>query len=187
MQNQYEILKCLNYINNLLSSGYKNVNYEKLLYRWYDGSRQSILCNLKTDEKEHRIKITDFLGLIHKKIKKFPNLKQSIIEKNIEDFSKTLYVGNVPYDTTEATLKNFFLDNCQNFKGDFKVNIQTYNGKPKGYAYIEFENEDDLSNALKINGKQWYEFNDSKVKSFPEENYSSFESSSAYILFYKKL
>jgi ubiquitin C-terminal hydrolase len=40
---------------------------------------------------------------------------------------------------------------------------------------------------IKINGKQWYEFNDSKVKSFPEENYSSFESSSAYILFYKKL
>ena len=88
MQNQYEILKCLNYINNLLSSGYKNVNYEKLLYRWYDGSRQSILCNLKTDEKEHRIKITDFLGLIHKKIKKFPNLKQSIIEKNMLLFSE---------------------------------------------------------------------------------------------------
>jgi ubiquitin C-terminal hydrolase len=40
---------------------------------------------------------------------------------------------------------------------------------------------------IKINGKQWYEFNDSKVKSFPEESYSSFESSSAYILFYQKL
>ena len=40
---------------------------------------------------------------------------------------------------------------------------------------------------IKINGKQWYEFNDSKVKPFPEENISSFESSSAYILFYQKL
>ena len=40
---------------------------------------------------------------------------------------------------------------------------------------------------IKINGKQWYEFNDSKVKSFPEESYSSFESSSAYILFYRKI
>jgi RNA recognition motif-containing protein len=82
------------------------------------------------------------------------DVREAKPEKNIEDFSKTLYVGNVPYDTTEATLKNFFLDNCQNFKGDFKVNIQTYNGKPKGYAYIEFENEEDLSNALKVNGKE---------------------------------
>ncbi len=40
---------------------------------------------------------------------------------------------------------------------------------------------------IKINGKQWYEFNDSKVKSLSEESYPSFESSSAYILFYKKL
>jgi ubiquitin C-terminal hydrolase len=40
---------------------------------------------------------------------------------------------------------------------------------------------------IKINGKQWYEFNDSKVKSYSEDNYSSFESSSAYILFYKKI
>jgi len=41
---------------------------------------------------------------------------------------------------------------------------------------------------IKINGKKWYEFNDSKVKSiYEEEDYSNFESSSAYILFYKKL
>ena len=71
------------------------------------------------------------------------------------DYSKTIYVGNLSYSTNEENLKKFFLDNCQDLKGDFKVNIQTmYNGKPKGHAYIEFENEEDLSNALKMNGQK---------------------------------
>ena len=71
------------------------------------------------------------------------------------DYSKTLYVGNISYNTSEETLKKFFVDFCQNLKGDFKVSIQTnFNGRPKGHAYIEFENEEDLSNALKANGQK---------------------------------
>ena len=71
------------------------------------------------------------------------------------DYSKTLYVGNLSYSTNEEALKKFFIDNIQDLKADFKVNIQTtYNGKPKGHAYIEFENEEDVSNALKINGQK---------------------------------
>ena len=83
------------------------------------------------------------------------DVREAKPERNM-DFSKTLYVGNVSYDTTEEILKKFFVDYCQNLKGDFKVNIQTnsFNGKPKGYAYIEFENEEDLSNALKANGQE---------------------------------
>ena len=71
------------------------------------------------------------------------------------DYSKTLYVGNLPYETKEETLKKFFIDVCKNLKGDFKVNIQTtFNGKPKGHAYIEFENSEDIPNALKANGQK---------------------------------
>ena len=71
------------------------------------------------------------------------------------DYSKTIYVGNLFYATNEENLKKFFLDNCQDLKGNFKVNIQTtYNGKSKGHAYIEFENEEDISNALKLNGQK---------------------------------
>lgn len=72
------------------------------------------------------------------------------------DFRKTLYVGNLSYDTTEETLKKFFEDNCQSLKGGFKVNMQknSYNGKTKGYAYIEFEKEEDIPDALKLNGKE---------------------------------
>lgn len=73
--------------------------------------------------------------------------------QNNMDYSKTLYVGNISYQTTEEELRKFFMDFCQNLKGNFKVSIQKndYNGSHKGYAYIEFENEEDLQNALKAN------------------------------------
>ena len=70
--------------------------------------------------------------------------------------SKTIYVGNIPFKTDEDTLRNFFMQTCPNIKGNFKVNIKTdyHNDKSKGYAYVEFENEDDLEFALKANGEK---------------------------------
>ena len=81
------------------------------------------------------------------------DVKEARVDKM--DYSKTLYVGNLSFDTNEETLKKFFMDFCQNLKGDFKVSIQrAFGGKPKGHAYIEFENEEDISNALKANGER---------------------------------
>ena len=70
--------------------------------------------------------------------------------------SKTIYVGNIPFKTDEDSLRKFFKETCPNIKGNFKVNIKTdsYNDKSKGYAYVEFENEDDLEFALKANGEK---------------------------------
>ena len=70
--------------------------------------------------------------------------------------SKTIYVGNISYQTNEEMLRKFFEDFCQDLKGNFKVNVKTnsFNGGPKGYAYIEFENEEDIANALKANGEK---------------------------------
>ena len=70
--------------------------------------------------------------------------------------SKTIYVGNIPFKTDEDTLRKFFLDNCPDIKGNFKVNIKAdpHNDKSKGYAYVEFENEEDLEFALKANGEK---------------------------------
>lgn len=70
--------------------------------------------------------------------------------------SKTIYVGNISYKTDEEMLRKFFMDFCPNLKGNFKVNVKmnAYNGGPKGYAYIEFENEEDIKNALKANGEK---------------------------------
>ncbi len=75
--------------------------------------------------------------------------------QNNMDYSKTIYVGNISYKTDEEGLKKFFIDFCQNLKGNFKVNIQkNYNGGHKGYAYIEFENQEDVESALKANGQK---------------------------------
>jgi RNA recognition motif-containing protein len=70
--------------------------------------------------------------------------------------SKTIYVGNISFKTDENMLRKFFLDNCPNLKGNFKINIKSdsYNSKPKGYAYVEFENDEDIENALKANGQK---------------------------------
>ena len=68
--------------------------------------------------------------------------------------SMTIYVGNLSFKTDEDKLRKFFMDTCPDIKGNFKVNIKTdsNNDKSKGYAYVEFENEEDLENALKANG-----------------------------------
>ena len=55
MQSQYDILKCLNYMENMLSVGHIKANYEKSLYRWYDEVGQTIMSGVKVDEKENRI------------------------------------------------------------------------------------------------------------------------------------
>lgn len=70
--------------------------------------------------------------------------------------SRTIFVGNIPYKTTVEMLKKFFLDSCPEIKGDFKINIKTNNrGEDfKGYAYVEFDNEEDIEQALKANGKK---------------------------------
>ena len=67
--------------------------------------------------------------------------------------SKTVYIGHISEKTDEDMLRKFIMEYCPNLKGNFKVNIKTdYNGNPKGYAYIEFENEEDIDNVLKANG-----------------------------------
>ena len=70
--------------------------------------------------------------------------------------SKTIYVGNISVKTDADLLRKFFMDFCPNLKGNFKVNMKTnsFNGGQKGYAYIEFENDDDIANALKANGEK---------------------------------
>ena len=57
---------------------------------------------------------------------------------------RTLFVGNVPYSSTEEDIVNFFLD-CG------KVNVKFFyiNQKFKGYAHVTFQDENAVENALK--------------------------------------
>lgn len=62
---------------------------------------------------------------------------------------KTLFVGNVPYTSTEADLEKFFED-C----GTVKVQIIYMGEKSKGYAYVTFQDDNTVEMALKKNGEK---------------------------------
>eukprot|EP00933_Yihiella_yeosuensis_P069434 TRINITY_DN7597_c0_g1_i2.p1 TRINITY_DN7597_c0_g1~~TRINITY_DN7597_c0_g1_i2.p1 ORF type:complete len:371 (+),score=118.34 TRINITY_DN7597_c0_g1_i2:57-1115(+) len=67
-------------------------------------------------------------------------------ENTSGDPFKTLFVGRISYDTTEKKLKREF-----EVFGSIKKTRMVYDqkGKPRGYAFIEFEHERDLKNAYK--------------------------------------
>jgi len=59
---------------------------------------------------------------------------------------KTLFVARISYDTTEKKLKREF----EVFGSIKKVRmVYDQKGKPRGYAFVEFEHERDLKNAYK--------------------------------------
>merc|ERR1719223_1105439 len=59
---------------------------------------------------------------------------------------KTLFVARISYDTTEKKLKREF----EVFGSIKKVRmIYDLKGKPRGYAFVEYEHERDLKNAYK--------------------------------------
>lgn len=59
---------------------------------------------------------------------------------------KTLFVGRISYDTTEKKLKREF----EVFGSIKKVRmVYDQKGKPRGYAFIEFDHERDLKNSYK--------------------------------------
>ena len=62
---------------------------------------------------------------------------------------RTLFVGNIPYSTTEEEIKDFFSE-CG------KVNVKYFqnNGKFKGYAHVTFQDENAIEIALKKNGEK---------------------------------
>ena len=73
--------------------------------------------------------------------------KLEIKDPSIDD--KTLFVGNVPYTSTEEDLEKFFED-C----GTVKVQIVYMDGKSKGYAYVTFQDENSIEMAFKKNGEK---------------------------------
>ena len=80
----------------------------------------------------------------------------------------------------KLSIADYIDDDC----GHKNENKYELYGISKHYGDMEFGH---YFAYIKLDGKRWYEFNDSKVISNSDEKYSSFISSSAYILFYKKL
>ncbi|CAE7663794.1 RNU1, partial [Symbiodinium microadriaticum] len=66
--------------------------------------------------------------------------------KATENAYHTLFVGRLSYDTSEKKLRREFEQ-----YGPIKCvkMVLDYDGKPRGYAFIEFENEKDMTEAYK--------------------------------------
>lgn len=70
-------------------------------------------------------------------------------EENDEVDRRSIYVGNVDYSTKPYDLQEFFKASGQINR--ITIMVDKWTGKPKGYAYIEFANEDAVNNALMLN------------------------------------
>jgi len=61
----------------------------------------------------------------------------------------TLFVGNVGFKTSESGLREFFAD-CGDII-DVRIAMNE-DGRPRGFAHIQFESEDAAKEAVKKNG-----------------------------------
>jgi nucleolin len=62
--------------------------------------------------------------------------------------STTLYIGNIPYETTDAELNNIF-KNLKNVT-DIRVAVDRTTGWPRGFAHADFANVDSAIEAYKV-------------------------------------
>ena len=59
-----------------------------------------------------------------------------------------LYVGNLSFDTTEDGLRNMFAKAGTVVSVDLIKDRNT--GRPKGFAFITMDNQEDAQNAIKL-------------------------------------
>jgi len=94
-------------------------------------------------ERRHREKLDAHKKELEELIKKYDPHKDA---NAVGDPFKTLFVARISYDTTEKKLKREF----EVFGSIKKVRmIYDTKGKPRGYAFVEYEHERDLKNAYK--------------------------------------
>lgn len=67
--------------------------------------------------------------------------------------SKRLYVGNLPYNLTEADLRDVFAESGN--VAEVKVVLDRETGRPRGFAFVEMSTDEEAANAIKIlNGRE---------------------------------
>merc|ERR1712039_140648 len=98
---------------------------------------------LQRKQRRHKEKVETHKKALKKLIENYDPHKDS---NAAGDPFKTLFVARVSYDTTEKKLKREF----EVFGSIKKVRmVYDQKGKPRGYAFVEYEHERDLKNAYK--------------------------------------
>jgi RNA recognition motif-containing protein len=64
--------------------------------------------------------------------------------------AKTLYVGNIPWSTTEGDLEQIFAQHGQVL--DCRIITERATGRSRGYGFVEVSDEDMETIMEKING-----------------------------------
>lgn len=67
--------------------------------------------------------------------------------------SKTLYIGNLPWRTTEEELRNYFAEKAE--IQDVRIITDRMTGRSKGFGFIEVNNEDAERIIAEFNGKDF--------------------------------
>ena len=77
------------------------------------------------------------------------NLKEKKRDAAVQ--RRTVFVNNIPFTATEADLQTLFAS----YGSIASINVVRNNhGKSRGFAYVEFEEEQSASNAIEQNGKE---------------------------------
>lgn len=63
----------------------------------------------------------------------------------------TVFLGNLSYQTNEDDIRDFF-KSCGQVK-DVRIAKDHMDGRPKGFAHVEFMSSDDVNQALKLSGE----------------------------------
>lgn len=67
--------------------------------------------------------------------------------------AKKLYVGNLPYSTNDAALKDMFAN--AGAVESAAIIIDKMSGRSKGFGFVEMSNEEEAQNAISMfNGKE---------------------------------
>lgn len=76
------------------------------------------------------------------------------LAKQEEIDSRSVYVGNVDYQSTPEQLESFF--KVVGVIERITILFDKYSGLPKGYAYVEFETSESVENAIEqLHGKEF--------------------------------
>src|SRR6185369_16095204 len=66
-----------------------------------------------------------------------------------------LYVGNLPYDTDEQSIRSFFGDGDGRQVTQVKIVTDRDTGRPRGFAFVEVTNDDQAKTAIQeLNGRE---------------------------------